>query len=220
MESIYAGFISGLFQTIIGHPLDTLKTWSQNGNSLKKPKLTINNLYKGIKYPLIQNPIAISSIFYSNYITKKYTNNEYVSGGVAGITSGIISTPLDKYKIMQQQNIQYVFNKKNFLQSYKNLPIMLIREIPACIIYFSSFQYMKEQNIPTFISGGIAGVASWFLTYPVDTIKSRMQSGSYRTIKEAYQQKYLYRGLNSCLARAFIVNSFGLYIYDKILFDI
>ena len=78
MESIYAGFISGLFQTIIGHPLDTLKTWSQNSNSLKKPKLKIDNLYKGIKYPLIQNPIVISSIFYSNYITKKYTYPRFV----------------------------------------------------------------------------------------------------------------------------------------------
>jgi hypothetical protein len=51
MESFWAGLISGIFQTVVGHPLDTLKVWKQN-NSRISPSFF--NLYKGIKYPFIQ----------------------------------------------------------------------------------------------------------------------------------------------------------------------
>jgi hypothetical protein len=71
MDSIYAGFISGIVQTIIGHPLDTLKTWSQNSIRLKKPPINIVNLYKGIAYPMLQNPLLISTSFFSNHYLKE-----------------------------------------------------------------------------------------------------------------------------------------------------
>ena len=44
MDSLIAGFLSGISQTLIGHPFDTLKTWNQNSINLKKPPFTIKNL--------------------------------------------------------------------------------------------------------------------------------------------------------------------------------
>jgi solute carrier family 25 carnitine/acylcarnitine transporter 20/29 len=217
MDSLYAGFISGIVQTIIGHPLDTLKTWSQNAVQLKKPSLNIVNLYKGISYPMIQNPLLVSTSFFSNHYLKEKTDNVYFSSSVTGIISGIISTPIDKYKIMNQQKLEYRLSIPNFVKSYKNINIMMFREIPANFIYYSSFEAMKNNNVPIFLGGGIAGVLSWTLTYPIDTIKSRMQSNSCKTIKEAFLQKKLLNGLSPCIQRAFIVNSFGMYVYEKML---
>ena len=118
---------------------------------------------------------------------------------------------------MNQQKIEYKLSPSNFIKSYKNLPIMLMREIPSNFIYFSSIDIIKNNNIPIFIGGGIAGVLSWTLTYPLDTINSRLQSNMCLTIKEAYLQKNLWLGVIHCMQRAFIVNGCGIYIYEKIL---
>lgn len=217
MDSFYSGFISGIFQTIIGHPFDTMKTWNQNSVKLKKPNFNIRNLYKGIYYPLAQNPIVISTSLATNQILKKETNNIYFSSFCSGILTGFIICPLDKFKIMRQQHIIYRLNIKNFVKSYKDLGICLAREVPATMIYFSSYNKFKENEIPIFLSGSLAGCLSWIFTYPIDTIKSRIQSNSCPSIKLAIQKKNLYLGFNNCIIRAFIVNGIGFYVYEYFL---
>ena len=71
------------------------------------------------------------------------------------------------------------------MKSYKNTHIVSAREIPAVFSYFSSYQYFREKNMSIFLSGSLAGTISWFITYPVDTIKTRLQNNSCKTIKEA-----------------------------------
>ena len=57
----------------------------------------------------------------------------------------------------------------------------LLREVPAFSVYFASYELMTrgEEQVPTWrllLAGGMAGTASWVLTYPVDVIKSRVQA--------------------------------------------
>ena len=217
MDSAIAGFISGISQTLIGHPFDTMKTWNQNSILLKKPKFNIKNLYKGVFYPLLQNPIIVSGSMASNHIIKEETNNIYFSSFCSGILTSIVICPLDKYKIMRQQHIKYDINFKNTIKSFKDIHLCMLREVPATVIYFSSYNKMKENEIPIFISGSIAGCLSWIVTYPIDTVKSRLQSNSCSSIKEAIRQKNLFLGFGNCIIRAFIVNGIGFSIYEKIL---
>ena len=65
-------------------------------------------------------------------------------------------------------------------------------------------------------SGGIAGICSWLFTYPMDVIKTRIQSGETNTIYQSYIKGNLFRGLSVCLLRSFIVNSIGFFIYEQI----
>ena len=60
----------------------------------------------------------------------------------------------------------------------------------------------------SFISGGIAGILSWLIPYPIDTIKSRIQIGY--SLKKSIKLGNYYKGLNFCLLRAFLVNGIGL----------
>lgn len=217
MDTIIAGFTSGLIQTLLGHPYDTLKTWHQNASILKMPPLKFKNLYKGISYSLIKTPLLFSATFYSNYYIKQKTNNVQISSLATGLISSIITTPLHKYKVIKQQNLKYDLNLTNILYSYKKMHIIMLREIPAKFIYFSTFDKFKQYNIPVFLSGAISGTLSWSITYPCDTIKSRILSGKCKTIKEAYLKKDLFKGLQPCLVRAFIVNGMVIYIYEKVL---
>ena len=217
MDSLIAGFLSGISQTLIGHPFDTLKTWNQNSINLKKPPFTIKNLYKGIFYPLLQNPIIVAGSMSTNHVLKERTNNIYLSSLFSGILTSVVVCPLDKYKIMRQQQIKYNLNFTNISRSFYDIHLCMLREVPATIIYFSSYNKMKDSSVPIFLSGSIAGCLSWIFTYPIDTIKSRIQSNSCSTIKEAISKKKLFLGFGNCITRAFIVNGIGFYIYEEVL---
>ena len=56
---------------------------------------------------------------------------------------------------------------------------------------------------------------SWFLTYPLDSIKTRVQNENI-TLLNAFNKGHLYNGLTVCLLRSFFVNSIGFFIYEKI----
>ena len=209
-KSLFSGFISGGIHTVVGYPFDTIKTLKQSNVQFKS-----KNLFNGLLYPLIQNSAMNSITFGSNHFLKK-DNNEYISNLYSGIISSIISTPLDKYKIKRQYNMKYEINIKNIFMSYRNLHIVSMREIPAIFIYFSTYERLKKNDISTFLSGSIAGVNSWVFTYPIDTIKTRLQNNTSKTMIEAYKKGSLFNGISICLIRAFIVNGVNFTVYEYI----
>lgn len=213
-KSLVSGFISGIVHTIIGYPLDTIKTLKQSNINIKN-----KNLFNGISYPLIQVSVINSITFGSNNYLKKFNNN-YTSNFFTGIITSIITTPMDKYKIMRQYNYKYNINLQNFFKSYKSLYIVSLREVPATFIYFSTYDNLRKNNISIFISGSIAGANSWLLTYPFDTIKTRIQNESSKTIIEAYNKGHLFKGLSFCLIRAFLVNGINFSIYEYCMSNI
>lgn len=71
------------------------------------------------------------------------------------------------------------------------------------------------------LSGGCAGAIAWFIMYPLDFVKTRIQSDSlsnpiYKGVKHCFQSEVnakgisvIYTGFQIMLARAFVVNAFG-----------
>jgi hypothetical protein len=60
----------------------------------------------------------------------------------------------------------------------------------------------------------MAGMLSWLLTYPIDVIKTRVQSNNHLSMIGAYKMGNIWSGLSFCLLRSFIVNGSGFAIYD------
>jgi len=109
---------------------------------------------------------------------------------------------------------------------YRGFMVTTLRDTPTFGVYFSSYEWIKRwwcrnyksQQTGMFISGGVAGVLGWLATYPLDVIKSRLQtdrldrpkySGIIDCTKKSYHQegwKFFFKGLGPTLARAFIVN--------------
>ena len=52
------------------------------------------------------------------------------------------------------------------------------------------------------IAGGIAGMRSWLITYPIDTLKTRKQLYQTKTYNELIQMGNLYKGLTITLLKA------------------
>lgn len=80
--------------------------------------------------------------------------------------------------------------------------------------YFSTYYYLKEKKYNPFISGSFAGIISWLISYPLDTIRSRQISQNIK-MKEAFKLGKLYKGIIPCLARAAITNGCIWTIVDK-----
>lgn len=207
--SLKAGIASGFCQTFVGYPLDTLKTWTQNSNISKKPNITLKNLYKGVSFPLMQSPFTVATGFFVNDNMYKYTNNIYLSAMSSGLSISFFLCPFDYYKIHYQQHKTPLF--KN---AYNRLPIVALREVPANLFYFSNYHNMRNNNISPGVSGAISGIGSWLITYPIDTIKSRMQLQNKLSFIAAMKEGNFFRGVGVTCARAAIVNYIGFEVYE------
>jgi solute carrier family 25 carnitine/acylcarnitine transporter 20/29 len=210
MEGFLAGNITGLSQIIMGHPLDTYKTLIQSGNTKYiKPM----DLLKGIKFPLYASCIQNSIIFGVNYNLSKHIKNQWITGYTTGIAVSFISCPMELYKIRSQTS-KKVPNWKYLKFGFTPT---LLRESLYYSIYFGSFSYLQKKTDNVFLSGGLAGILGWIPTYPLDTIKTRIQNGSCNTYSDAIKSRKLWNGFSICCLRGFSINSTGFWIYYKSL---
>jgi len=230
MQEYIIGNIVGISQVIIGHPFDTIKTNIQNGNRINSYILNPRLLYKGICYPFILNSFSTSLVFGSyDYFNKKY-NNKLYAGVLSGFINSILLTPFDYKKIQSQihtsqkqphiqDNLKYKNNNINniFKTYYSGFIYSLSRETIAIPIYFYTYYYLVDnQYANPFFAGGVSGINSWLITYPIDTIKTRAQIYQHKSLKDIIKIGNIYNGLSITLIRAFIVNSSSFYIYDYI----
>jgi solute carrier family 25 (mitochondrial carnitine/acylcarnitine transporter), member 20/29 len=208
MNEFGVGAIVGSVQVIVGHPLDTIKTNIQT-NKISTMKFTIHRLYKGFKYPFFGSIIINSMMFGTNKYLYTYTHNYYVSGMLAGIITSFIINPLELYKVRTQLLL------KNTLDPFKGLGSTILKESIGMYIYFGTYYKLTtEYNYNPLISGGMSGWLGWLFMYPIDVVKSRIQSDGCKTILEGFKQGNLWRGFGLCSLRAILVNSVGFYIYS------
>lgn len=64
--------------------------------------------------------------------------------------------------------------------------------------------YTASGILRMLLAGGLAGIASWVLTYPVDVVKSRMQADKFENLK--------YNGIMDCIRKG-IANEGSKFLY-------
>ena len=221
------GGISGMCGILISHPLDTIKTHIQTGNALSNFKPSLQNLYKGITIPLIGIGVEKAIVFGTyNYVLKN-TDCIPLSGAISGLTASLIISPYERIKILRQNSqhftIKDVLNHK-FI--FKGLSATFLREVPGFAIYFSVYEYLKNETFTkynkeitsqaSFLFGGLSGLTSWSFIYPQDKIKTIMQSSkscdaSYinvcKNIYSNYGIMHFYKGFSWAAGRAFLLHS-------------
>ncbi|KAJ2798659.1 hypothetical protein H4R20_004742 [Coemansia guatemalensis] len=105
-------------------------------------------------------------------------------------------------------------------------------------IYFGAYETVKEVlrrltgsdttgALTHMLAGGTCGVASWLLIFPVDLVKSTMQSQilrpaqkfstSWQCLRDIYARlgmAGLYRGVSVSLIRAFPIHGLNFVVYE------
>lgn len=208
MNDIYAGSIAGIAQTIIGHPLDTIKVLYQNKSQLSDLKL--RTFYRGIKYPMISGCLFNAIVFPIYELSYKQTKSNFISGAISGIVVSPSVYLFDIGKIKRQVN--QPVQLKDFYKT-KGLSMTFHRETLAMGLYFGSYFKCKDAGMSPFFAGGVAGIVNWTFTYPIDVIRTRQMAQNI-SIRQAFKQKQLWRGYTICAIRAVIVNAVCFKTYE------
>jgi len=136
----------------------------------------------------------------------------FVSGGLAGIASRTITSPLDVVKILAQVGTKDT--QQGFLKTFSNLyqgeglkafwkgnGIACVRLFPYNALQFSSFNYFKvtladdHGNLSAtnaLLAGSLGGIIATCGTYPTDMVKTRL------TVAHADPAKAKYHGIVDC----------------------
>lgn len=105
------------------------------------------------------------------------------------------------------QFIKNIYTKEGLRKGLlKGNLITVLREVPAYTIYFLTYELLTNKTGETstarmLIAGGLAGQASWLLTYPVDVIKTRFQS----------DQKGEYKGIIDCAKKSIRTDGYSIF---------
>ena len=188
----------------------------------------------------------------------------WVAGAFGGLATWIVSAPSEYVKCRAQllvdgQGSSYgVF--KDTLRSYgvRGLyhggVITSVRDAVGYGWYFWSYELCKRlllgrrthdpfgelRAVDVLVAGGVAGVVTWASIYPLDVVKTRLQTrvegegrpllegprgkrggpGSAEVAREIWRESGLrgfYRGVGVCSLRAFVVNAVQWYTYERIM---
>ncbi|KAI8320096.1 mitochondrial carrier, partial [Martensiomyces pterosporus] len=133
-----------------------------------------------------------------------------------------------------------IVRRKGMFGLYSGLQLHIVRDLSGTAIYFASYETVKETlrrlngsdttgPLTHMLAGGICGVVSWLLIFPVDLIKSTMQSqvlkprdaqmfgSSWQCMRDIYGRmglSGLYRGVSVSLIRAFPLHGLNFVVYE------
>lgn len=125
---------------------------------------------------------------------------------------------------------------------YRGTGVTLLREAQAYGLWFLTFEYLmkramrhtKREDIPSWkiaLYGGLAGEMLWLGSYPLDVVKSKLQTDALKAGKQKYKGAIdcmkqvwakegmmgFWRGLTPTLMRAMPVSAGTFFVYVLIL---
>ncbi|KAI5310300.1 carnitine transporter [Ascosphaera atra] len=126
--------------------------------------------------------------------------------------------------------VRQLYKEGGLRSVFRGSAMTLARDGPGSAAYFAAYEYIKRSLAPkdkdgkptgdlslpaVLTAGGAAGIAMWIPVFPVDTIKSRMQSatskiGISETVRGIYGNggfKAFFPGFGPALARAVPANA-------------
>lgn len=126
--------------------------------------------------------------------------------------------------------VRQLYKEGGIRSVFRGSAMTLARDGPGSAAYFATYEYIKRSLSPkdadgnatgelslsaVITAGGAAGVAMWIPVFPVDTIKSRIQTAAGNptiggTISELYRKggiKAFFPGFGPALARAVPANA-------------
>ena len=169
---------------------------------------------------------------------------------VGGFAQSVVCAPMELVKLLTQhqavgqagvyrgnwETLKRIYHLRGVRGCFQGFWVTAFRDTPAFGTYFASYYGMmnylasrkgisrdelSQRMVYPFICGGITGIITWTINYPVDLVKTRIQldgaDGKRRQYKNSWDcfvkawreggVKLLYRGLVACYVRAFANNS-------------
>lgn len=200
------GFTMGITRAIISHPFEMLKLKSQ----MNIKDNFYNNLFKGVHLSILANSFERGIQFYWFEKFKKKYNNQLLSSFCASLISTSITLPYNI--ILLRKTLLNNTNETKKIIVYKSGSLEYIRNISGSTLFLYSYNYLKSNNYPIYISSIGASFIVWGLTYPIDYIKNNIIAE--KQIK--FNIMSMYKGIEYPLIRSIPSSIIGFYIYEFI----
>lgn len=210
MHDILMGGAIGAAQTLLGHPLDTIKVRIQTGQPWKS--MAVRSYYNGVNYPLLGS-LGYNMIAFPSYDKSvQYTGSPFLSGLISGLFVSPFVYMIDVGKVRRQTNAPITLRS---FYTTKGMLSNIMRESTANGVYFGSYAFFKHRlSLKVFVAGALAGLCTWTITYPIDVIRSRQMALNI-SFSEAYRMKNFWKGYIPCAVRALLVNGVSFLIYEQ-----
>lgn len=158
------------------------------------------------------------------------------AGFISAIPTTLVTAPTERVKVVLQTSsdssfvgaAKQIVKQQGVASLFKGSLATLSRDGPGSALYFASYEICKdyldkasgsngELSITNVcISGGMAGVSMWVVVFPIDTIKTQLQSSSKKqsmldVTKEIYKNrggiKGFFPGIGPAILRSFPANA-------------
>lgn len=241
LKNVIAGSIGGLAHMSVGFPFDTVKVNMVRYEYSSPIKCFIDmikhrgvrSLYRGCAVPLVFSSFYNSSVFFTFSTMKKdFSSNPTIAAIPTAVVASLIDGPADHLKTQMQtykRSYLEIINGLRHRLLYQTTIPTLGRNIFSIPIWFTTFEYINEhienKYLGAIIGGSTAGALSWSITYPLDYLKSSMQSDDFYNPKyKGYMDcikktptKHMYRGIRPCIMRGMITSPILFLTYRTVL---
>ncbi|XP_009620785.1 protein MITOFERRINLIKE 1, chloroplastic [Nicotiana tomentosiformis] len=211
-----SGGIAGAFTYVCLHPLDTIKTKLQTKGASEIYRGTIDafvktfqskgilGFYSGVSAVIVGSTASSAVYFgtceFGKSILSKFPQFPSVlipptAGAMGNIVSSAIMVPKELITQRMQagakgrswQVLMRILEKDGILGLYSGYSVTLLRNLPAGVLSYSSFEYLKaavlsntkRERLEPFQSvfcGALAGAISASITTPLDVVKTRLMT--------------------------------------------
>ena len=146
--------------------------------------------------------------FYLYDYFKKNNDTNFTSSCKSSSLSTCIVIPYIFFivnKSVINQNVNFTI--KNLT---KTLPLEYSRCFLGSTIFLYTYNELKDNNIPLWLSAFGGTTAVWSLTYPIDNIRNQLISN-----KNNFAIMNLYKGVQYPILRSLPASIIGMYVYEK-----
>lgn len=204
--------------------------------------------YRGSIVPFTAITIKRSYQYYLFDITQKsdykLIQNPFISGAVSGVMGTPLGCPMHVVKIrMQNSNreqykhafdcIRHIYRTEGPIGFFSGFKVNAIKDCCFGGLFLGTIGFLNNHqkklelnqtpvinNMFSLFKGGIAGTFTWSILFPMDTVKTMVQSGlGYQMFKKNVRELgylYMWRGIQPVLIRTFPASAISVLVYDKV----
>ncbi|XP_004235852.1 calcium-dependent mitochondrial ATP-magnesium/phosphate carrier protein 2-like [Solanum lycopersicum] len=174
----------------------TFEEW-RNFLLLYPHEATLENIYKYWERVCLVD-IGEQAVIPEGINKHVHTVKYFLAGGVAGATSRTFTAPLDRLKVVLQvqtnrasigSTIREIWKDGGFLSFFRGNGLNVMKVAPESAIRFYAYEILKNVIAHTqgeeqgdlgasgrFVAGGMAGAVAQTAIYPMDLVKTRLQT--------------------------------------------